>query len=221
MEISDFTPGQQVKLDIRANNTKGSFDATVALTYKNILLLEPIVVDGRLVGFPQDYTATLTVIVKDVCYVWDDIKVQAISFKGRHFHAIELFGEAESKNRRNNFRVPIGEEMSVVYFTEEGPRPHRALIKDISVTGFAFISKEEFDIGRMVRLNIVLPDKTPLGLSAKIVRSQPGARPSEKIYGCRFSDKNQKLSNFLMQIQRDKQKKKFGLGTFTGGKRQN
>jgi len=72
MTISDFTKGQQVKLDIRANNVKGSFDATVALIHKNILLLEPIIVEGKLVGFPQEYSAELTVIVKDICYVWSN-----------------------------------------------------------------------------------------------------------------------------------------------------
>ncbi len=218
MTISDFTPGQQVKLDITANKAKGSFDAVVALTYKNILLLEPIMIDGKLIGFPQDYTASLNVIVKDVCYAWNNIQVQAVSFKGRHFHAIELFGEAEAKNRRNNFRVPIGEMMNVIYFTESGPKPHHALVKDISETGFAFISAEDFDIGRMVRLNIMLPDKTPLSLSAKIVRNQQSQRASEKLYGCRFSEKNSKLSTFLMQLQREKQKKKVGLSSFTGRK---
>ncbi len=218
MTISDFTPGQQVKLDITANKAKGSFDAVVALTYKNILLLEPITVDGKLIGFPQDYTASLAVIVKDVCYVWSNIQVQAVSFKGRHFHAIELFGEAEAKNRRNNFRVPIGEMMNVIYFTEAGPKPHHALVKDISETGFAFISTEEFDIGRMVRLNIMLPDKTPLSLSAKIVRNQKHQRASETLYGCRFSEKNSKLATFLMQLQREKQKKKVGISSFTGRK---
>ncbi len=217
MTISDFTTGQQVKLDIRANKTKGSFDAVVALTYKNILLLEPIVLDGKLVGFPAGYTASLTVIVKDVCYVWDNIQVQAVSFKGRHFHAIELNGEAITINRRNNFRVPINEEMNVVYFTESGPKPHRAIVKDISETGFAFISAEEFDIGRMVRLNILLPDKTPLALSAKIVRNQKMPRGADMLYGCRFSDKNPKLSNFLMQLQREKQKKK--IGSFSSPRR--
>ncbi len=216
MTISDFTKGQQVKLDIRANNVKGSFDATVALIHKNILLLEPIIVEGKLVGFPQEYSAELTVIVKDICYVWSNIQIQAVSFKGRHFHAIELFGDAEVRNRRNNFRVPIGEIMNVVYFTESGPKPHHAMIKDISETGFAFISKEEFDTGRMVRLNVLLPDKTPLALSAKIVRSQPMQRDKDTLYGCRFSDKNPKLAGFLMQLQRDKQKKKIGLGSFSG-----
>ncbi|MCR5585040.1 MAG: PilZ domain-containing protein [Lachnospiraceae bacterium] len=221
MTVSDFTPGQQVKLDVRTNKAKGSFDAVVALTYKNILLLEPIIIDGKLLGFPQDYTANLTVIVKNVCYVWSNIQVQAVSFKGRHFHAIELFGEAESKNRRNNFRVPIGEMMNVVYFTESGPKPHHALIKDISETGFAFISKEEFDIGRMVRLNIMLPDKTRLAMSAKIVRCQSAPKVTESLYGCHFSERNAKLSTFLMQLQREKQKKKIGLSSFTGGRRQN
>ena len=222
MTISDFTRGQKVILDIRANKAKGNFDAVVALTYKNILLLEPIVLDGKIVGFPQDYTASLTVIVKDICYVWNGIQIQAVSFKGRHFHAIELNGDAEVINRRNNFRVSIGEVMNVVYFTESGPRPHHALIKDISETGFAFISTEEFDIGRMVRLNVLLPDKTPLALSAKIVRNQEGPKPGEMLYGCRFSEKNSKLSNFLMQLQREKQRKKTGMGSglssFSGGR---
>ena len=216
MTISDLTQGQKVKLDIRTDKSKGSFDATVALTHKKILLLEPVVLDGKLVGFPPESTVSLSVIDKNSCHVWNDVKVQAVSFKGRPYHAIELLDEAQVVNRRNNFRVPIGEVMNVVYFTESGPKPHHALIKDISETGFAFISNEEFDVGRMVRLNLMLPDKTPLALSAKIVRNQPTQKASDLLYGCKFSEKNARLSTFLMQLQRDKQKKKIGLGTFSG-----
>ena len=41
------------------------------------------------------------------------------------------------------------------------------------------------------------------------------------LYLRNFSEKNQKLSNFLMQIQREKQKKKVGISSFTNLRRQN
>lgn len=205
MNINDFNSGQIVQLDIKMDSISGSFDAKVALVYKSLLLLEPIYVDGKLVGFPEEAYVNLMYTEQSIFHVWKNINIKTIIFKNHHYHAAELIGDAEIVNRRNTFRVYIGEEMPVTYFTEEGTRSINALIKDISETGFAFITTEEFSIDRTVRLNIPQPDRSHLHLSAKIVRSVEMEDGLRTLYGCHFIERNQKLSTYLMKVQRMKQ----------------
>lgn len=210
MDISNFAAGYTVKLDVRTKSAKGSFDAKIVYIYKNILILEPILIKGKIVGFPPNCTIDLTFIENDVLYIWSNVRVRAVSFKGRKFHAVPVIGEGVASNRRSNYRVYIGTQMTINYFTDSGIKTHNAFIKDISETGFAFISKDEFDVGRTVRLNIPMPAKMYISITAKIVRAVPSERPMEFLYGCHFSENNPKLATFLMSFQRDKQKKKMG-----------
>ncbi len=215
MNISDFTSGQLVRVDVKTENISGSFDATVSMTYKNLLLLDPIYYEGRLVGFPKDCSANLTVTSQSTFFVWSDVKIRTVVFKGHNYHAVELFGDAETINRRSNYRVPIGQDMNVSTFTDRGPEAHTVYIKDISETGFAFISNDMLSVGRMVRLSIPTSPKTHLSLSAKIVRTSPMGRVGETLYGCHFSERNKNLAAYLMTRQRDDQKRRLGANVST------
>lgn len=208
MNINDFEPGQVVQLDIKMDSIKGNFNATVAMLYKNLLLLEPIFVNRKLIGFPKECSVNLTYTLSDVYFVWQDIDIKTIIYQNHYYHAATLYGDAEPINRRNNYRVYIGEDMQVTYFTDEGPKNITALIKDISETGFAFISKEHFTTERTVRINIPQPDRTVIHLSAKIVRTIPMEDDGRTLYGCQFLEKSPHLNQYLMRVQRMKQYEK-------------
>ncbi len=211
MTTADFGPGQPVKIEVKLPGANGSFDTTVALTYKDMLLLEPIVSEGRLVGFPPECFINLIVIFNNICYIWNDINIQTVSYKGHYYSAIELSVPAVPSNRRGNYRVPIGDVMTVVCFTETGPKPVHTYIKDISESGFAFIINSSLDIGRVVRLHLPVTNNEYMQLSAKIVRSAPSPRENEFVYGCQFMERSNKLSNWIMTYQRTKQSKKNGF----------
>jgi hypothetical protein len=209
MNISDFQPGQIVQLNVKMNDISGSFESKVSLIHDSLLLLEPIYVNGNLVGFPKNCAVDLNYTHESLFYIWRNIRIQTIMYKKQYYHAAEIIGDAEVVNRRNNYRVYIGEEMDVSYFTEKGPKSIHTLIKDISETGFAFFSSDFFQIDRVVRLNIPMRDRSIMHLSAKIVRSVPPAEEGgETLYGCKFVERNAKLSNYLMKLQREKQKQK-------------
>ncbi len=205
MNINDFEQGQIVQLDITMDSIKGSFDAEVSMIYKNLLLLNPIFVNKKLIGFPKECSVNLTYTLSDVFFVWKNIDIKTIIYKNHYYHAASLIGDAEAINRRNNYRVYIGEDMQVTYFTDEGPKNITALIKDISETGFAFISRENFTANRTVRINIPQPDRSVMHISAKIVRTVPMDDEIRTLYGCQFLEKNPNLNQYLMRIQRKRQ----------------
>ncbi len=205
MDINDLAPGRELQLIVKVNRYNGTFDTRVTIIHNNICVLEPIYVNDKIIGFPSNCEVSLSCTMEGILYLWKNIKIQTILFKGVPCHAAELIGDAEPVNRRNNYRVNIGEEMELNYYTDKGPRSTWAYIKDVSETGFAFITKEIFQLQHMVRLTITIEGRSNLRISAKIVRFVE-LEDDQILYGCKFVEQSQKLNNWLMSIQRDKSK---------------
>ena len=86
-------------------------------------------------------------------------------------------------------------------------------IESIVAAQRAYFSKEEFDVGRTVRLHLTIKKGMELQLSAQIIRIQEFENRQDKLYGCKFIEKNNRLVGFLMHLQQEKQKEKMGLKT--------
>lgn len=207
MNIQDFEPEMSIALDVTLQGTHQAFNTQVAMIYKNLLLLQPVYVEGKLLGFSDNCVVDLTTTKDQTFYSWHNISIKAVKVKGVVFHAAELIGDAEVINRRNNFRVFFGDSMPITHFTPKGPKQEHFIVKDISETGFAFLSEDTFEIGRTVRLSVPMPDRSFINITGKIVRTQELENNNKLLYGCQFSEVSRKLSNYLMKVQREKAKK--------------
>ncbi len=206
MNIEDFEPEMSITIEVNLAGDKQTFSTQTAMVYKNLLLLQPIYVEGKLLGFSDKCVIDLTTTRDQTFYSWHNISLKAVKVKGVIFHAAELIGDAEVINRRNNFRVFFGDVMPITHFTPAGPKQEHYLVKDISETGFAFLTEEAFDIGRTVRLSVPLPDRSFINVTGKIVRIQEMENNKKVLYGCQFSESSGKLNNYLMKVQREKAK---------------
>lgn len=211
MNTADLEISHSLELEIWINNKKTTLLTKVEKVVDNTVLMTPIRINGQLVGFPPTCTVNLLYPTEEHVYVWVNVQIKAVKFQKEVYHCVTLKEDASTINRRGSYRVYIGEEMLVTTFTNEGPKPLRAMVKDISEGGFAFLSTEEFDIGRTVRLNLHTKKNQELHLTAQIVRQQPGPRNTETLYGCKFRENNPLLSGILMHLQQERQRKKMGL----------
>ncbi len=206
MNIQDFEPEMSISIEVHYQGEQRNFSTESATVHKNLLLLQPIYANGKLLGFSDNCTVDLSTTRDQTFYCWRNIKIKPVKIGGEIFHAAELIGEAEIVNRRNNFRVFFGDSMPITHFTHSGPKQEHFVVKDISETGFAFLSEELFEVGRTVRLSVPLPDRSTINVTGKIVRTQEVENSPKIIYGCQFSENNKKLANYLMKVQRDKAK---------------
>lgn len=208
MNVKELVLGHSVELEINVSHNSKTFVSNVALLHESMVFLEPIRHEGKLVGFPANYSVNLLYPDQERAFVWKNISVKAVTYKGSVYHAIELIGDAEIINRRAAYRVYIGEQMPVTFFSNAGLKSFDALIRDISETGFSFFSNDSFDIGRTVRLNLPFSSAEHIKLSSQIVRKQSSEERNDMLYGCRFSEKNRYLSSYLMSIQQMRQRQK-------------
>ena len=211
MTGADLELDRSVELDITINGKKVTFLSTIKDVVDNTVLLAPIRSEGKLIGFPA--TCSVNLIYPDYLntYMWSGISVRAVKYGSDIFHAITLETEPSIINRRSTFRVYSGEEMLITTFTHSGPVPLRVLVRDISETGMSFFSQQKLEIGRTVRLNLVTQNSRELHLGAQIVREKNDGSRFGTLYGCKFVEKHPLLSNYLMKLQQDRQKKRMGL----------
>ena len=208
MTAAEVQLEHSVELEIFMNGKKTTLISSVEEKVGNTLLLTPIKIDDKVVGFPPNCLVNLLYIEDSHVYCWKSVQIKAVRFEGKIYHSTELIANAELLNRRGAYRVFIGSQMKLTAFSAEGPKNYDVLLKDISESGMAFFSKEEFDIGRTIRLHLTTRQEQVLPFSAHIIRIQEFENRQDKLYGCKFIEKNNRLVGYLMGLQQERQKQK-------------
>lgn len=200
MKVDQIPNGANIELEVRYNQRTMSFRSEVVLVRDNAILIYPITVNGQTIGFNNNSQLDLIVKTDGKVYLWNDVIVKLIKYEGALYHKIHLYGEGKHYNRRDAYRMYIGEDMPIYINTASGPSALSVLVKDISETGVGFITKEELDIDRTIRLKI--KDKYSfISLSAIIVRKEYLPHLDSYLYGCKFYEKNNRLGNFIARRQ--------------------
>lgn len=211
MTAAELQLEHSVELEILMNGKKTTLLSEVEQVIGTTVLLTPIQINGKVVGFPPNCTVNLMYIGENQVFCWKNIKLKAVRYEKRVYHSAELIGDAEILNRRGSYRVYIGEQMTLTAFSAQGPKNYLVQVKDLSESGMAYFSKEEFDVGRTVRLRLAIKKGMELQLSAQIIRVQEFENRQDHLYGCKFIEKNNRLVGYLMHLQQERQKQKLGI----------
>ena len=206
MLIDDIPVGSGIELDVRYIGRTMSFLSQVVLIINNSILISPITVNEQTVGF-NDCRVNLIVKIEHKVYIWFNASVKLVKYDGIIYHKIDIVGEGKAYNRREAYRMYIGEDMTIYINTTSGPSALSVLVKDLSETGVGFISKEDLDIDRTIRLKLK-DNNLIISLSGIIVRKEFLANLGSFLYGCKFNEKNNKLGNYIARKQGEELRKK-------------
>lgn len=200
MHIDDIPIGTSIELEIRFNGHFMSFRSEVNLIVKNSMLISPITVNDQTIGFDEDCLMHLIININKKVYLWNDITIKLVKYNDSIYHKIDISGEGKPYNRRDAFRIYIGEDMPIYINTTTGPLALSVLVKDISETGVAFITKEELETERTIRLKLK-DHHHIISLSGMIIRKEFLPHLNSYLYGCKFIEKNNKLGGFIARRQ--------------------
>lgn len=204
MRLTDFEMAHSIELEVHFNGKKTTLMTTVEGMIGNSVLMTPIHLDGRIVGFPPTVTVNLLYPEDGKVYCFSGITVKAVRYRGKIYHSAELSGDAILLNRRGAYRVYIGEDRLLLYRNRSGSKLYEVFLRDLSETGMCYMSQEQFEIGRPVHLLLRLASGYELSVRAKILwkRENPN-RNTTFLYGCKFTENNKLLSSYLLNIQRE------------------
>lgn len=210
MQIEELSKGGDIELEVKFNGKSMSFRSEIVLVKNNSILIECIKVDEQTIGFSEKCYINFLYKFEGKLYIWENVDIKLVKYDGAIYHKADLSGDGKPYNRRDSYRLYLGEAMTLSINTAAGPSAIDVLVKDISETGVGFITKEDLDVGRAFRIRIK-DNHQLVNLSGVIVRKENLEHLHSTLYGCKFNEKNQLLGKFLAKKQGEMLRKKNSL----------
>lgn len=207
MNLSDMSKGASVELVVKCNGKTMNFTSEIALVKDNYILIAGIKVNNQTVGFSDKCSIDFLYKIDGRVFIWEKVIVKLVKYDDDIFNKIDLLGDGKPYNRREAYRMYLGEDMAIYVNAPTGPTALSVLVKDISESGVCFITKDDLDINRTFRLRLKDND-TIISLSGVIIRKEALPHLSANLYGCKFSEKNSMLVKFIAKRQGDQLKNK-------------
>ncbi len=207
MHIDEIAVGGSIEIEVVLTGKALNFKSEVVLIKHHSILINSIKFNDQTVGFSDKYKINFLYKHEGKLYKWENVSIKLVRYDGGIYHKIDLAGEGQPYNRREYFRLYIGEEMPIYINTASGATALSVLVKDISESGVGFITKEDIDVDRTIRLKLK-SNNSIISLSGVIVRKEYLENIKSNLYGCKFYEKNNALGKYIAKRQNELIKKR-------------
>lgn len=220
MFIDEISLGQKIDLEANIGTEQIKFETTVTESFakKHMILADPVYKNEKVITFrAKGLIVNLSVSPDDSApVVFKNVTVNLMKKTDDSLcYAITSIAEGKAINRRESFRCYVGISSAV---QAGGNRAaHDAIIKDVSVTGFAVTCNDpEVEFRENQVLHVVLNDyleelaeNFSFQMYGIIVRIQE-LDNGRKIYGCKLNNKVPGLETYIFKKERLRLKKQNG-----------
>lgn len=211
MQIKDMQLGRTLEIQVDREGFQYRFVSKVEGTAANSVAVSAIEAKGRVFHFVDTDDITIIYRGTERMWRWDHVKGGIARLDGDMVHTFSSNKEGRVYNRRESFRVSIGEsllmrrviqEMDEQGSVVETEKTFDALLSDLSVNGAGLFTNEPLAIGTQILFDM----PTNLGILSccgEIVREAKVVdKPFAHFYGCDFSMIKKELERYLFERQR-------------------
>lgn len=211
MLIKEMVLGRKLEVLVEREGYQYRLVSKIEGTTEFTVAVSAIVAKGRMFHFEEGDDVTIVYRGEERMWKWDHVKPGLARLDGETVHTFSSREQGQVYNRRDSFRVSIGESLLMYrIFTkknEEGEtvettRPFEGLLVDLSVSGAGFFTNEELDVDAMMGFDM----PTHMGIMScrgKIVRrADVYDKPFRNFYGCEFTQVRKELERYLFERQR-------------------
>lgn len=200
MDLIDVPEGTEIGIDVTYNGASLRKVTTIAVSRNNILLCDPILDNDNNqldLGLSQNRCNVRVVLDDKGAMVFTGVVIRTCVWQGDDYIVLANARLAPKTNRRDAYRQYLGLRGNSTLF--ETTKYKEANIRDISVTGIAFISfdKERYNIDDKVDIQFF--DKTinkEISLCVQIVRLND-LDDERVLYGCKILTTDCNLGNYI------------------------
>ena len=114
MTAAEMQLEHSVELEVMMNGKKTTLLTKVEQLVGNTVLLTPIQINNKVVGFPPDCMVNLLYVGENQVFCRKNVKIKAVRYEKGIYHCAELVADAEILNRRGAYRVYVGEQMNSI-----------------------------------------------------------------------------------------------------------
>lgn len=208
MEIEEFRVGDRVEIEVNKNTDKLSFQSEIiAVLDDNRVIISEITHNDQSVGF-SDLDRMSFIHLGSKLHRWVQPSIHLVRYKKEIYHCVTLTGSGSPYNRRESFRMYVGNEYPICYPTSLGIQKKDVLVKDISTGGIAFILSDQEDsipMNKKFRLHFT-DDHFEVDLHAEVIRTVALEEQHAVLYGCRFLNPEAVIGRYIMHKQGQKLK---------------
>lgn len=203
MIIVQLPDNEKIIFEFTMNGHSFEFPTKITGKGNNYILAEPIRVSGKILSFnsAEKIQVNLVFTQKDKSpMVWKGVGVSVISIKGRQQYKVVASGEGYEVNRRNAFRLFVG--INGIVQIGINRKAFEVIIKDISETGFSFVTSEDINNAEGLPVRMVFADcNSQFSLMGECVRKVVLAE-NKFLYGCQLKVENVNLQKYINEKQR-------------------
>lgn len=217
MLIKDILLGKKLEILVDREGYHYRFVSKVEGVAGNSVAVTVIAAKGRMFHFEEADNVSIVYRSSERMWKWDHVKAGLARLEGSTVHTFSSKEQGQIYNRREAFRVPIGESLLMRRIVTKRAEPVNssaektnaeaevtfdALLADLSVGGAGLYANEDMEVGTV----IVFEMPTNLGILAcrgEIVRrSEVYDKPFRHFYGCEFTVVKKELERYLFERQR-------------------
>ncbi len=205
MKLQEIKEGEPIVITVK-NEAEAEIEyrAQVLFCKQDILFIEPIRVDDRLVNFKgENLRIMITYVPRDEMPVqWKGCTIRDIIYDGKRYHILYCVHEGKHVNRRETYRQYVGYNGIL----QLGPNRKTidVTVKDISVTGISFVSVTKYekkDVGLFHLSYIDEEFNIPVQLSGEVVRVEE-LEDTRILYGCRIVETSLNVGSYIAHKQK-------------------
>lgn len=211
MLIKEMVLGRKLEVLVDREGYNYRLVSKIEETTDGMVAVSPIVAKGRMFHFEEGDDVTIVYRGEERMWKWEHVKPGLARLEGEPVHTFFSKAQGIVYNRRDSFRVPIGESLLMYRIfskktedgeTEEKLKPFEGLLMDLSVSGAGLYTNEEMEIDAMMGFDM----PTNMGIMTcrgKIVRrADVHDKPFRNFYGCEFTKVRKELERYLFERQR-------------------
>ena len=212
MKITELTQGQEITIIASMGAQQMEFKTSISEVspISRVVLASPVYRDEKLITFRgNDLFTDVLVPSPDggTPQLFKNVNVTLVKkADGSLWYNLFTIEDSKSYNRRGAFRCSVGIESTLQCNATREPLD--IIIKDISVTGFAFICSNDIPLGKEMVVHTVLHDYIPevsevydFQLYGIIARSYEYDE-TRMVYGCRLNHAVVGLEKYIVTKER-------------------
>lgn len=212
MKFGELEAGTEIDIEVKMQQNKWTFHSVIRQMVKGVALMEPLFNDGKILNLSGESTA-ISVVVKlqegEIPIQFRGCVAKNIRTKGAVWLALTCHNPGKRINRRNVFRVFVGEKGTVDLIGRS--KSISVTVRDISIMGFSFVTNtsEWDDETSRVLLRFKGRYGEEMQIQGIVVRREELEREM-MVVGCRIGNCANDLAEYVSFMQRDNLKKSAG-----------
>lgn len=202
MRLSEIPDKTNLELHLSLKDKHYTINVNTQFKASEYVFIQPISNNGIPIDKLVPYNPTLIYKTMDGIFLFKNLNIKVVYYKGTCLYAISSSFEAERENRRDAFRVFLSDATSLKITKRDGKVIELfGLLKDLSLTGMGIILKYKTEDILSMEITIDCERNTKMTLSGEVVRITELPNQKGYLYGCRFYQTKETLNRYLLKMQ--------------------